>query len=40
VQAEHERILQAIRQRDEAQAEGYMREHILNAQQRMFQGDA
>lgn len=40
VQAEHERVLQAIRRRDEAQAEAYMREHILNAQQRMFEGDA
>jgi len=39
VQAEHERVLQAIRRRDEAQAEACMREHILNAQQRMFQGD-
>lgn len=40
VQAEHERILQAIRRRDEDQAEACMREHMLNAQQRMFQGDA
>ena len=40
VQAEHERVLQAIRKRDEAQAEASMREHILNAQQRMFEGDS
>jgi len=39
VQAEHARVLQAIRRRDELQAETSMREHIDNAKQRMFQGD-
>lgn len=40
VQAEHEAVLDAIRLRDEVQAEARMREHILNAQQRMFLGDS
>ncbi len=39
VQAEHERVLDAIRRRDEIQAEALMRDHIQNAQQRMFEGD-
>jgi GntR family transcriptional repressor for pyruvate dehydrogenase complex len=40
VQAEHARIVLAIKRRDEAQAEAAMREHIWNAQQRMFLGDS
>jgi len=39
VQTEHQRVLDAIRRRDELQAEALMREHILNAQERMFLGD-
>jgi GntR family transcriptional regulator, transcriptional repressor for pyruvate dehydrogenase complex len=38
--SEHERILDAIRRRDRAEAEQAMVEHIANAQRRLFEGEA